>query len=124
MCPTDQPGTGPGPTAPNAQVKPTIGTSVVGTPIVIPEGLTLRIYTAYYEPAFTMTDRYGNEVSNVSIVSLLGNLPYWNGSELETANGAFVPPWVDFDGRTFATVLPSEALPYAFLITDPTARAP
>ncbi len=92
--------------------KPVVGMSVVGTPIVVPENMILRLWTAGSASYMvTLTDRYGGSVGPFYPT---GFSPYFNGTN--ELIGDFMPPYLDFPGSTFATVLPSNAQPYALLL--------
>jgi hypothetical protein len=114
------------PVAAGSKPKLTIGISTQGLPITIPEEFTLRMYTEGADFRVQAKDRFGNDWSSNRTIGweYVTGLPYWNGSELETAAGTITAPWVDFDGRTFSEVTPNQATGYAFLLTDRSAAAP
>lgn len=79
---------------------PSISTSVARTPIIIPENMFLRVYTNGGAVTFALTDRYNQSIPVLTPVGAAG----------------YYFPFYDFDGRTFATVTPSIASPYALLL--------
>jgi hypothetical protein len=122
MCPANPAGTGGAPVVAGALPKLTVGTAT-NAPLTIPEEFTLRIFLQGNNPTFLVKDRFGGTFST-TLQGALNGIPYWNGSNEETANGVWLPPFLDFDGRTYSEVGGVNGLPFAFLLTDPSAKAP
>lgn len=122
MCPAED-GTAGTPVVRGAAPKLTVGMITANVPLVIPEQFTLRLYVQGYGTPFTVTDRFGGSITTIFGGGLLG-LPYGVVGNEGTAGGTLILPYVDFDGRTFATLTTEVVLPYAFLLTDGKAPAP